>query len=216
MNHSSVRGTRNHPVALATATAAALVGSALVMSSSPATADTEQLRAVLKDPAGTVVGRVDFSVAQDSMTVKVRLRPNQNVSAGSFHGLHVHANNNSTNGAGCVADAGQPSSTWFASADGRLSDVGQVHSSHSGDMPSPLVLADGTAMLTFVTDRIDPDLLAGRAVILHFGRDNFGNVPVGTADDQYLPNTPAATDKTARTGNAGDRAACGVVVDITD
>ena len=81
-------------------------------------------------------------------------------------------------------------------------------------MPSPLVLADGTATLTFTTERIDTVQLVGRAVILHFGPDNFGNVPVGDAPDRYTPNSPAATDKTAKTGNAGDRVACGVVLKI--
>jgi Cu-Zn family superoxide dismutase len=161
-----------------------------------------------------VVGRVDFSVESDGMTVRVKLRPNQNVSTGRFHGLHVHANNNSANLDGCVANPNQPSSTWFASADGHFAEVGQTHGRHAGDLPSPLVLADGTATLTFTTDRIDPAQLKGRAVILHFGPDNFGNVPVGSAPDQYTPNDAAATDKTARTGNAGDRAACGVVLDI--
>lgn len=194
---------------------AALVATALVFSGPNAAADTEQLRAVLKGPDGAVVGRVDFAVGRDSMTVKVKLRPNQNVSTGTFHGLHVHANNNPANGDGCVADGALASSTWFASADGHLAAVGQGHGLHSGDLPSPLVLADGTAMLTFTTDRIAPGLLAGRAVILHFGRDNFGNVPVGDLPDQYLPNSADATDKTVRTGNAGDRAACGVVINVS-
>jgi Cu-Zn family superoxide dismutase len=195
--------------------AAALAGAGAVVLSGPnASADTDHLRAVLRDPSGALVGRVDFSVAKDGMTVRVKLRPNQNVSTGTFHGLHVHANNNPANGDGCVADPAQASSTWFASADGHFAEVGQTHGHHAGDLPSALVLADGTATLTFTTDRIDPAELAGRAVVLHFGPDNFGNVPVGSAPDQYTPNDAAATDKTARTGNAGDRAACGVVLDI--
>jgi superoxide dismutase, Cu-Zn family len=215
MNRLSEHSERNHPrVLVAIVAGAALVAGAIVVSGTPASADTEQLRAVLKDPGGNVVGRVDFAVSRDSMTVKVRLRPNQNVATGQFHGLHVHANNNAANGTGCVADAGQASSTWFASADGHFAEVGQTHAQHAGDLPSPLVLADGSATLSFTTDRIDPALLSGRAVILHFGRDNFGNVPVGDALDQYTPNSADATDKTARTGNAGDRAACGVVTRI--
>ena len=73
------------------------------------------------------------------------------------------------------------------------------------------MLADGTARLSFATDRIEPALLRGRAVILHDQADNFGNIPVGTAANQYQPNSAAATDLTARTGNAGDRVACGLV-----
>ena len=76
---------------------------------------------------------------------------------------------------------------------------------------SPLVQADGTALLVFTTDRVEPADLVRRAVILHAGPDNFGNVPTGPALDQYTANSAAATDKTAKTGNAGDRVACGLV-----
>lgn len=215
MSRTSDRAAQNHPLVLTSVmTAVAAVTSALVLSGPHASVEPDQLRAVLRDPAGAVVGRVDFTIGRDRMTVKARLRPNQHVSTGTFHGLHVHANNSSGNGEGCVADPNQPSSTWFASADGHFAEVGQTHSHHAGDLPSPLVLDDGTATLTFTTDRIDAAQLKGRAVILHFGPDNFGNVPVGGAADQYTPNDPAATDKTARTGNAGDRAACGVVLNI--
>ena len=56
-----------------------------------------------------------------------------------------------------------------------------------------------------------PAELPGKAVILHAGADNFGNVPVGTGPDQYTANSAAATTKTGNTGNAGDRIACGVI-----
>jgi Cu/Zn superoxide dismutase len=52
-------------------------------------------------------------------------------------------------------------------------------------------------------------------VILHAGPDNFGNIPVGTAPNQYTPNSTdpvtGATVLTANTGNAGNRIACGVI-----
>ena len=125
--------------------------------------------------------------------------------------FHVHANNDPANGVGCVADRSALSSTWFVSADGHLSASGQGHGSHNGDLPSPLVLRDGTARISFTTDRIDPAALRGTAVILHAKPDNFGNVPVGTEPNQYQPNSSAAPDLTARTGNASDRVACGLV-----
>jgi Cu-Zn family superoxide dismutase len=55
------------------------------------------------------------------------------------------------------------------------------------------------------------DDLAGRVVIVHAGPDNFGNIPVGTDPNQYTPNSQSAIDRTAATGNAGDRIACGVI-----
>jgi Cu-Zn family superoxide dismutase len=78
-------------------------------------------------------------------------------------------------------------------------------------MPPVLLNADGEADLKFTTGRLTLSQLEQRAVVFHAGADNLGNVPVGTATDAYTPNSPAATAKTAATGNAGDRVACGVI-----
>ena len=190
---------------------ASMGGVWLAVHAPSAEAQEENLRAVLRDPSGQVVGTVKFSLDDRGTAVKVRLRPSTYVAAGAFHGLHVHANGDATNGSGCVADAGQPSSTWFVSADGHLTAPGVTHGQHAGDLPGPLVMADGFAHLRFTTDRVNPADLLGRAVILHAKPDNLGNVPVGSEPNQYTPNGAAATDLTARTGNAGDRVACGVI-----
>jgi Cu-Zn family superoxide dismutase len=176
-----------------------------------ATAHDASFRATLRDPDGRRVGTVDFRISRYATQVDARLRPNANVEPDQFHGFHVHANADPSNGDGCIADPDAAPSTWFVSADGHLAAQGETHGNHQGDLPSPLVLADGTARLSFTTDRIEPSLLRGRAVILHDRPDNFGNIPVGTAANQYQPNSAAATDLTARTGNAGDRMACGLV-----
>lgn len=192
------------------ASVAVAVAGALAIGPSAAAHDAE-FRAQLRDPQGRTVGTVQFRIGHHDMVVDARLRPNAYVAPGQFHGFHVHANNDPANGTGCVADPALASSTWFVSADGHLSATGQSHGSHNGDLPSPLVLRDGTARITFTTDRIEPEALRGTAVILHAKPDNYGNVPVGGADDQYKPNTDKATDLTARTGNASDRVACGLV-----
>jgi len=197
-------------LALGTATLATAMAGVLVVGPQ-ATAHDAEFRAKLRDPNGRVVGTVQFTIGRHAMRVDARLRPNRNVTRDQFHGFHVHANADPSNGQGCVADRRQPRSTWFVSADGHLSAPGETHSEHQGDLPSLLVMADGTARLSFTTDRIEPEVLRGRAVILHAEPDNFGNIPVGTAPTQYQPNTPAATDLTDRTGNAGDRVACGLV-----
>ena len=110
-----------------------------------------------------------------------------------------------------MADPSAVSSTWFVSAAGHLSAAGQTRGSHNGDLPSPLVLRDGTARISFTTDRIGPAALRGTAVMLHAKPDNLGNIPVGGEPNQYQPNGPAASDLTARTDNASDRVACGRV-----
>jgi Cu-Zn family superoxide dismutase len=176
----------------------------------PAAAHPAQFRATLRDPDGRVVGTVKFHIGRDAMSVNAKLRPNDNVTTGRFHGFHIHANDDPTNGNGCVADPDAPKSDWFTSADGHLSASGLVHGAHKGDLPSPLVLADGTARLLFRTDRIEPWLMRGRAVILHADPDNFGNIPLGSGATQYTPGADAKAF-TDRTGNAGSRVACGII-----
>jgi Cu/Zn superoxide dismutase len=46
---------------------------------------------------------------------------------------------------------------------------------------------------------------------LHQGPDNYGNVPVGTAPNQYTANSAEATTLTQNTGNAGARIGCAVI-----
>jgi superoxide dismutase, Cu-Zn family len=169
-------------------------------------------QATLRDPAGRVVGTVRFGRHQRASEVRVRLRLDPATAATStFHGLHLHANGDPANGAGCVADPTKDAATWFVSADGHWKTDGQDHGSHLGDLPSVFVTADGTVDARFTVHDLDGDLLDGKAVVLHAARDNFGNVPVGAAASQYTPNGVDATTATNNTGNAGARIACGVV-----
>ena len=83
-----------------------------------------------------------------------------------FHGFHVHS----------VGQCAAP----FTSAGGHYNPGGVGHGSHAGDMPSLLVLDDGTAMAEFATDNFaiadlfDAD---GSAIIVHAAPDNFANIP---------------------------------------
>lgn len=167
--------------------------------------------AVLRTGQGERIGRVEFFGRGQTTTVEVKLHTSDGTATRAFHGLHVHANDVTENGEGCIADPLGAPSAAFTSADGHLKDEGESHADHLGDMPSVLVNANGKAAASFTTDRISPNLLVGKAVILHAGRDNFGNVPVGPGPDQYTANTPLAVTKTLATGNAGDRFACGVL-----
>ena len=135
------------------------------------------------------------------------------IATDAFHGLHLHVNGDPSNGEGCVADPTKEPTTWFVSADGHWKADGQDHSSHTGDLLSVFVTRDGRADARFTTTRIDRAALVGKAVILHASPDNFGNVPVGSAPNQYAANSADATTLTKNTGNAGARLACGVVGD---
>ncbi|MDQ3978468.1 MAG: superoxide dismutase family protein [Actinomycetota bacterium] len=154
---------------------------AIASSAADATAD-------MVDTQGRALGRVTFSEQGGRTVVDVSLR---GLTPG-FHGFHIHA----------VGKCEPP----FTTAGGHLAVGDQGHPDHAGDQPVLLVLGDGTAELRFTTDRYRlSDLLStdGRAVIVHAAADNYGNVPTRYA--------PAVDENTTRTGDAGDRIACGVV-----
>ena len=169
-------------------------------------------RVQLRDASGVDVGTVHFVDHGGGVQVRVDLHLDPAMApTDAYHGFHVHANDDPANGSGCLADPAQPPATWFTAVDGHWRVEGQSHAAHLGDLASLYVTADGTVDARFTTQRFRAADLAGRAVIIHFGPDNFGNVPVGTAANQYLPNSPEASTATANTGNAGVRIACGVV-----
>ena len=189
------------------ATGVALIAG--LVSASGATAHDRSIRATLATADGVKIGSVEFGTDDDHTEVRVRLIGVPGPDA--FHGFHIHANDVATNGDGCVADPGAASSTWFVSADGHYNPTAQTHSHHVGDMPVVYVNADGTVETRFRIDKIVPGDLVGKVVILHAGADNYANIPLGTGPAQYTANSPDATTATAKTGNAGDRIACGVI-----
>lgn len=204
-----------HRGALVALAVAGLAAAGLGLHAGAARARLPFARAQLSLADGMRIGTVRFwdDWRHDATEVQVDIAVPPGAGASrSFHGFHIHANDDPANGTGCLADPGQPSSTWFISVDGHLKqDPAETHGAHAGDMPSLYLNADGHADARFTIDRFKPRELAGRAVIVHAGADNFGNVPAGTAPDQYTPNSAAATTKTMNTGNAGDRIACGVI-----
>lgn len=115
-----------------------------------------------------------------------------------FHGFHIHS-------VGTCDPSGERA---FASAGGHLHAEGQSHGQHMGDLPSLLATESGVALLITTTDGFTlEDLMDedGSAVIIHAAADNFGNIPA----DRYDPD---ADEMTLNTGDAGGRAACGVIV----
>lgn len=164
---------------------------------------------------GTGIGTVTFlnEPGEAWTVVRVALKaPTTATTVRSFHGFHIHANDSATNGNDCVADPKAPSNTWFVSADGHWRrNPNDPHGDHAGDMTSIYLNRDGRANMEFTIDRLIPSELFNRAVIVHAGADNFGNVPVGSLSNQYSANTTEAIAATRNTGNAGDRIACGTI-----
>lgn len=122
-----------------------------------------------------------------------------------FHGLHIHAIGT------CEADSAAPDDPEdtgdFLSAGSHLNPDDSEHPDHAGDLPTLLVMEDGTATLTFHSDRLSMDELNdedGAALIVHSTADNYANIP-----ERYAPDGPDADTTSA--GDAGGRVACGVI-----
>ncbi|MBF5001464.1 superoxide dismutase family protein [Nocardia sp. BSTN01] len=156
----------------------------------------------LKDPSGAQVGTATIAKSGDKLQITVDAHGLQP----GFHGLHIHQNGkcepNST-----APSGGAPGN--FLSAGGHL-QVGEsnAHPS-SGDLTSLEVGKDGTAKLVTTTDSVTLDQIKGKALMIHAGADNFGNIP-----NRYLQangGAPGPDAETLATGDAGGRVACGVI-----
>ncbi len=159
----------------------------------------EGTEVAMTDAEGNDVGTVTLSARDGGVRVSARL---EGLDPG-FHGFHVH------DVGLCEADA--PDGP-FTTAKGHFVGGGGSHGDHDGDMPSLPVASDGTARLTVDLDTFTLEELAegdGAAVMIHASPDNFANIP-----DRYTAadaGQPGPDDMTNSTGDAGARAACGLV-----
>jgi superoxide dismutase, Cu-Zn family len=193
---------------LAVVAATATAATATAGDRSPAFA-----KAQLRDAGGRVVGIVLFETEHHAVTVRARATlPSDSA---EFHGFHIHANNpDPTSGIRPGCDA----ATAFTSVGGHWDVGGHSHGRHTGDLPSLVRKSNGEVRTRFVVDKFTARDLLGHAVVVHVGADNFGNVPLGTAANQYTDNGTAynGTGGTAATGNAGARFACGVIEPMSE
>ncbi len=189
-----VRSIRTVAAAAALASVALATGIGAALASGDDERSGRHATAALRDTNGRHVGVAVFRERHGEVVVRAsawRLTP-------GFHGFHVHA----------VGQCVPP----FTSAGGHFNPAGADHGDHAGDLPTLLVNDDGTGELRFVTDRFTlRDLLDsdGSALMVHAGRDNYANIP-----DRYRSDatgTSGPDPDTLATGDAGSRAACGVV-----
>ncbi|MBF6329147.1 superoxide dismutase[Cu-Zn] [Nocardia transvalensis] len=155
----------------------------------------------LKNPSGAEVGTATIAKSGNHLQITVDahgLKP-------GFHGLHFHQFGKCE--ANSTAPTGGPAGD-FLSAGGHLQVGDQNSHPASGDLTSLQVRQDGTAHLVTTTDTVTLDDLKGKALMIHAGADNFGNIP-----SRYTQaNGTAGPDAdTLATGDAGGRVACGVV-----
>ena len=159
----------------------------------------DDLTVAMSDADGADVGTVTLSPTDGGVRVDADL---QNLEPG-FHGFHIH------DVGLCEADA--PDGP-FTTATGHLVGDGGTHGDHDGDMPSLYVTDDGNASLTATLSTFTVEELTegdGAAFMVHAGPDNFANIP-----DRYSSadaDEPGPDEATTKTGDAGARAACGVI-----
>ena len=180
---------------------AVVTGAVVIGLGAPGQAGPAVASATLVDINGNDVGSVRFT-ARGGVVVgrlEVVIDHDPTLNATDFNGVHLHANDDPANGAGCRTydEGAEPAaSARFVEVDGHWRVGAQDHGHHTGDLPSVVREHDGRATIDFSIDKLTADQLPGRALIVHLGADDFGKGS-GTS----LAN-----------GNAGLRFACGVVV----
>ncbi|QLY30689.1 superoxide dismutase[Cu-Zn] [Nocardia huaxiensis] len=161
---------------------------------------TESVSAQLKDSNGKLVGTATFGKVGGHLEVTLEA----NGLTPGFHGLHIHevgeCKPNSV-----APTGGNPGD--FLSAGGHLQVGAQKHPA-SGDLTSLEVRTDGSAKLVTTTDAVTLDEIKGKALIIHAGADNFGNIPSRYSQPGGATGPDADTQAT---GDAGGRVACGVI-----
>jgi Cu-Zn family superoxide dismutase len=185
---------RRTALLVALALAAAILTAPLYASGDGRTSSRKHVKVQLVAASGAEAGVVKLT----EQGTKVIVRAEAEGLTPGFHGFHVHSAGE------CVPP--------FTSAGGHYNPTGTGHGSHAGDMPSLLVLDDGTAELQFATDNFtiaelfDAD---GTAIIVHALPDNFANIP--TRYQSTTEGTLGSDSATLATGDAGGRVACGIV-----
>uniref|UniRef100_A0A7E4VGD5 Superoxide dismutase [Cu-Zn] n=2 Tax=Panagrellus redivivus TaxID=6233 RepID=A0A7E4VGD5_PANRE len=111
-----------------------------------------------------------------------------------LHGFHVHQYGDSTNG--CIS-AGPHFNPFGKTHGGPDSEV-----RHVGDLGNVEAGSDGVAKFEITDKHITlngPNTVVGRSLVIHAGQDDLGK---GVGEK---------AEESAKTGNAGARAACGVI-----
>lgn len=157
-------------------------------------AESADAKASLVDQDNKEIGTASFT--DEDGAVRVEVNVDKGLKEG-FHGMHIHENGS------CEAGGDEP----FESAGGHLQVDGHKGHPTSGDLVSLHIGPDGDGYTTTSTTAVNIDQIDGKSLIIHTGPDNFGNIP-----DRYsVKGKPGPDEKTLKTGDAGGRAACGVI-----
>jgi len=164
-----------------------LISASLLVAASAQAATDVEMHSVSTDGVGDSVGSIHFEDTDHGLKITPEL---SGLDTG-IHGLHVHANPS-------CEPAEKDGETVAAAAAGSHYDPeetgtheGPYGEGHLGDLPALSVDAEGSASLATLAPRITEDDLAGRAIMIHTGGDNYTDEP--------------------KLGGGGARVACGVV-----
>ncbi|TBU45819.1 superoxide dismutase [Dichomitus squalens] len=138
----------------------------------------------------TVSGTVTFTQLFPTAPVTVSGEV-KNLKTSTKHGFHVHASGDLSNGCASAGSHFNP----FERTHGAPTDIDR----HVGDLGNIETDSKGVASFTFEDSLLSlngPLSIVGRSVVVHAGTDDLGR----GGDDESL-----------KTGNAGGRAACGVI-----
>ena len=120
-------------------------------------------------------GQVKFYQKRGYVLVSAEIEGLPKTDSG-FFGFHIHE------GESCEGED-------FSKSGSHYNPQNAPHPAHAGDMP-PLISCNGSAYMTFATDRFKVSDIIGKTVIIHNRPDDFNSQP---------------------SGNAGTKIACGVI-----
>lgn len=153
-----------------------------------ATAADVEMHAVSDKGVGDKIGTIRIEPGPEG----TKLTPDLEGLTPGAHGFHLHENgscepgksNGETKAAHAAGGHFDPEKTG--------AHAGPYGKGHLGDLPVLYVNADGQATDPVLAPRIKPDQMAGRALVIHAGGDNYSDEP-------------------EKLGGGGERVACGVV-----
>jgi len=163
-------------------------GMALAMTGLAQADTTVEMHSVSADGVGESIG----SVTAEDTDYGLLLTPDLSGLNAGIHGFHLHVNascepsesDGEVTPAGAAGGHFDPEET--GTHQGPYSDEG-----HLGDLPALMVDADGNATTPVLAPRLSEDDLAGHALMVHEGGDNYSDEP--------------------ELGGGGGRVACGVI-----
>lgn len=138
-------------------------------------------------------GTVRFAQTRGGVIVKADVNGLPQTPSG-FFAFHLHdgtCNRRPWPRQGEETAAPEAQADYFPETGGHYNPGRQPHPRHAGDFPSLLATRNGSAQLTFLTDRFTVLQALGRAVVIHLNPDDYRTQPAG---------------------DSGPKIACGLVV----